>query len=205
MRSIRGFERPSFQYMFVALSVALIGVGIWGGVSVRRAAREIERLHAAALNDRIEREKLEARAAREQSARESLTLEIARSRSAATAAAKPSDMPTLTLTPLTRRESTPPPVTVAPPLASQVIALRLVLPRGAGRDTTYQIAIRSWSGGQTVWSRGDAKSIEADGRRLVQAYVTGDVFAAGAYEVLLTGTGADGMQKEVASYEVPVG
>ncbi len=205
MRPISGFDRPALQYLFALLAVVLIAVGAWGAVSVRRATREIERLHAAELNGRLERERLEARAAREQSARESLALQMARAKSGAGDSKSP-DVPTLTLTPLTKRGSAPPPPTVTPPAQVQVIALRLVLPRGADpRGGAYLIAVRSWSGGQTIWARGALPSIEADGRRMVQAHVTGDVFAPGSYEVLLTTTAADGTQKEVASYEVTVG
>lgn len=206
MRPISGFDRPSFQYLFVFLAVVLMAIGVWGAVSVRRASREIERLHTAELNGRIEREHLEARAAREQSARESLALQIARARSGAAPEAKPADLPTLTLTPLVRRGPAPPPPTVAPPHASQVIALRLVLPRGSDpRAAAYRVAIRSWSGGQTIWSRGALTPIDVDGRRVVQASVTGDVLAEGSYEALLTATAADGAEKEIASYEVTVG
>jgi hypothetical protein len=206
MRPISGFDRPSFQYLFVVLSVVLIAVGAWGAVSVRRASREIERLHASELNGRLEREQLEARAAREQSARESLALQIARSSNGETTTAKKAEVPSLTLTPLSRRGPTPPPPTVAPPQPLQVIALRLMLPRGvdphAGR---YHIAIRNWEGGQTIWSRGALAATRVEGRGAVQAYLTGEVFGAGSYEALLTATGPDGTLKEIASYELTVG
>jgi protein involved in polysaccharide export with SLBB domain len=39
---------------------------------------------------------------------------------------------------------------------------------------------------------------------MVTAFVTGDVFAPGAYEVALTATTADGMRTETASYEVAI-
>lgn len=206
MRPISGFDRPALQYLFVVLSVVLIAVAAWGAVSVRRAAREIERLHASELNGRLEREQLEARAAREQSARESLALQIARSKSGETTTGKMTEVPSLTLMPLARRGPEPPPPTVAPPQPEQVIALRLMLPRGVDpREGSYQIAIRSWQGGQTIWSRGALAATRVDGRGAVQAYLTGEVFGAGSYEALLTGTGPDGAPKEIASYELTVG
>lgn len=206
MRPISGLNRPALQYLFVALALVLMAVGVWGALSVRRASREIERLHAAELNGRIEREQLEARVAREQSARESLSLQIARAKSGAMPVGKSPDTPTLTLTPLTRRGPAPPPASVAPPHPSQVIALRLVLPRGVDRrGAAYRITIRSWSSGQTIWFRGALGSTEADGRRVVQANISGDVFAEGSYEALLTATMPDGAEKGIASYEVTVG
>jgi hypothetical protein len=45
-----------------------------------------------------------------------------------------------------------------------------------------------------------AASIE--GRPTVSALITGDVFAPGAYEVVLTTTSADGKAGDVAAYEV---
>ena len=204
MRPISGFDRPGLQYSFVGLAVVLIAVGAWGALSVKRAAREIERLHAAELSARVEREQLEARAARERSARESLALQLGRSSRGA--GLQNADLPTLTLTPVTRRGPAPPPATVAPPASAQVIALRLVLPRGANaRGNSYQITIRNWSDGLTVWSRGGLSATEADGRRVVQAQVTGDVFTAGSYEALLTIAATDGSRQDVASYEVTVG
>jgi hypothetical protein len=202
MRPITGFERPLLQYVFVALAAVLIGTSVWGAVSVRRAAGEIERLRADDLNGRVERQQLERRAAREQSARESLSLQLARVQAGSAAGSNP---PTLTLLPLTTRGAAPPPPTVMPPGPAQIIALRLVLPRGrSSRAATYQISVRSWTGGQTIWLRSGLPSSKADGREIVQANITGDVFAPGAYEVLLTGRG-DGAQQDVASYEVSVG
>ena len=204
MRPISGFDRPALQYLFVVIASALIAVSAWGAVSVRRARGEIARLHTEDLNSHVEREHLEARLARERSARESLALQAARAKDEPGKGA--ADVPTLTLAPLTRRGPAPPPPTVAPPSPVQVIALRLVLPRGADpRPSAYQIAIRSWSGGQTIWSRGALSAIELEGRRVVQAHVTGEVFAPGSYEALLTIAAADGTQTAVASYEVTVG
>jgi hypothetical protein len=181
----------------------LIAVGAWGALSVKRAAREIERLHAAELSARVEREQLEARAERERSARESLALQLGRASRGA--GLQTADLPTLTLTPVTKRGPAPPPATVAPPASAQVIALRLVLPRGADARGSYQITIRNWSDGLTVWSRGRLSATELDGRRVVQSQITGDVFATGSYEALLTIAATDGSRQDVASYEVTVG
>jgi hypothetical protein len=204
MRPISGFDRPLLQYCFVGLAVVLIAVGAWGALSVKRATREIERLHTADLSARVEREQLEARAERERSARESLALQLGRASRGSRS--EDAGLPTLTLTPVTRRGPAPPPATVAPPTSAQVIALRLVLPRGAdARGTSYQITIRNWSDGATVWSRGRLSATEVDGRRVVQSQITGDVLAPGSYEALLTIAATDGSRQDVASYEVTVG
>lgn len=206
MRSISGFDRPFLQYLFVSIALVLVAMGAWGAMSVRRASREIERLQEAARRDRIEREQLEARAAREQSARESLALQLARERSGAPPDSE-EEIPTLTLSPLTERGPAPPPPTVAPPRPSQIIVLRLELPAVAKQPpVSYQIAVRAWSGGQTVWSRAGLTSIgRTAGRGFLQAYITGDVFQPGSFEVLLAATARDGTSTDVASYEVTVG
>jgi hypothetical protein len=207
MRSISGFDRPFVQYLFVSIAVILVAVGAWGALSVRRASREIERLQEADRRDRIEREQLEARAAREQSARESLALQLSRARSGAPTDRPQAEIPTLTLSPLSQRGPAPPPPTVAPPPPSQVIALRLELPAVARQPpVSYQVAVRTWSGGRTVWSRAGLTSTgRTAGSGFLQTYITGDVFQPGSFEVLLAGTARDGTSTDVASYEVTVG
>jgi hypothetical protein len=140
--------------------------------------------------------------AREQSAREALAIEVARLRGAAPSLAAP---PTLTLAPLTARGASPPPPTVAPPDPAQIVALRLVLPDGADTRGPFSIAIRGWSGGETLLMRGHLPATSDAGRRMVVAMIAGDVLARGAYEVILTVPGADGRRADVASYELTVG
>ena len=207
MRSINGFDRPIVQYLFVSIAVILMAAGAWGALSVRRASREIERLQEAGRRDGIERERLEARAAREQSAREALALQLARARNGAPPASSQEEVPTLTLSPLAGRAPAPPPPTVAPPRPSQVIVLRLELPGVAKQPpVSYQVALREWSSGQTLWSRtGLTSTGRTAGRVFLQTYLTGDVFQPGSYEVLLAATARDGTSTDVASYEVTVG
>jgi hypothetical protein len=188
--------------VLVALSILLVALAAWGAIGLRRASREIDRIKAADLEARVEREQIERRLAREQSTRESLALELARHR---TRAAEGSAPPTLTLWPLRTRGATPPEATVAPPSATQVVDVRLVLPRGADRrHTQFHAAMRSWSGGDTIWMRGRLTASSIEGRPTVVARVPGDVFQPGAYEVALT-AGSAGAGADVASYEVTVG
>ena len=72
MKPISGFERPWIQWLFIALSVVLIGLVAWQLVVSRRQRKAIEQLHRDGLNARVERGQLESRLAREHSAREAL-------------------------------------------------------------------------------------------------------------------------------------
>lgn len=203
MRPVSGLDRPAVQWLLVALSLVLMALAGWGAVGLRRAGREVERLRAADLEGRLQRDQLEARLAREQSTRESLALELARARSGTVTAEK--TLPTLTLTPLRARGATPPQATVTAPPPDALIELRLVLPRAAERrGAAYDIVVRSWSGGGTIWTRGAILSSSRDGRTFVPARMAGDVLAPGSYEVSLFATAADGTRSEVASYEVTV-
>jgi hypothetical protein len=122
------------------------------------------------------------RFAHERSAREALSLEVAR-----------------------LRGSAPAPSVEAPP-AEAVIDLRLILPRGAGAHMkTCAVTVRTWSGGQVVWTRGGLQVSTFDGRRGVVARLTGDVLTAGSYEILLTGTADTGQSIDIAAYEVTIG
>jgi hypothetical protein len=57
--------------------------------------------------------------------------------------------------------------------------------------TTCQIIARDWSTGQPRWSRADVPVGVIDGRRAAVTYVTGEMFAPGAYELLVTPIASD--------------
>jgi len=206
MRPVSGFERPIAQWLFVVLAVVLIAIAAAEAWVLRRAHNEIESLRAARLESRVEREQLESRLTHEQATREALALELTRQRAStgsATASGGGAAAPTLTLTPLTHRGPQPPDPTVAQPPAAQSIQLRLVLPHGrATPSARYTIAVRAWSGGETVWQRGGLTGSTVDGQAMVTTLVTGDVFTAGAYEVLLTSAAEKPV--EIAAYEIAV-
>jgi hypothetical protein len=200
MRPVSGFERPVVQWIFVALGVVLIAVVAAEAVALRRGRAQMESVRAARLDDRVQRDQLENRLAHERATREALTLELARVRGGASPAAT---QPTLTLTPLTRRGAQPPEATVAEPSPAQSIQLRLALPPGrVAPATRYTIAVRTWSGGEMLWHRSGLAGATVDGKPMVTTFVTGDVFAVGAYEVLLTSSGEKSV--EIASYEIAV-
>jgi hypothetical protein len=200
MRPVSGFDRPALQWLFIALGVVLIAVAAGEGVALLRARSEIATMRAADLNTRIELDKLSAQAARDQAAREALTLELARQRGTG----RPVTQPTLTLAPLTKRKAEPPDPTVAKPADHQAIQLRLLLAtRNEPADARYTIAIRTWSGGDSVWSRAGLTATTVDKKRMVTAFITGDVFAPGAYEILLTRV-VGGSPVDVASYELAI-
>ncbi len=201
MRPVSGFERPGLQWLFIALGIVLIVIAAGEGAALLRARTQVAELRAADRDSRMEMEKLEARAAREQAARESLTLQLARQRGAGVAVTQP----TLTLVPLAKRGAQPPDPTVAKPADHQSIQLRLVLPgRTESQDAHYMIVIRTWSGGDTVWSRGGLTMTTVDNKRMVTAFITGDVFAPGAYEIALTRVLSGANPTDVASYEVAI-
>jgi hypothetical protein len=201
MRPVSGFERPGLQWLFIALGLVLIVIAAGEGVALLRARTQIAELRAADLNSRIEMDKLEARAAREQAARESLTLQLARQRGAGVAVTQP----TLTLSPLIKRGAQPPDPTVARPADHQSIQLRLLLPgHTESPEAHFMIVIRTWSGGDPVWSRGGLTMTTVENKRMVTALITGDVFAPGAYEIALTRVVGGGSPTDVASYEVAI-
>jgi len=201
MRPVSGLERPALQWLFVALGVALVVVAVGEAVGLRRARGQIAALRAADLNARIERQQLQARAAREGSAREALALEVGRLRANGPGVSQP----TLTLSPLLKRGATPPEATVERPAENQVIQLRLVLPaRRPPQATAYTVLVRSWSGGETIWSRSGLGLSTVDNRSMVTAFITGDVFAPGAYEIALSSTSAGNKTEDIAAYEIAV-
>lgn len=201
MRQVSGFERPAVQWLFVALSVVLVGVAAAEALALRRSRAQMDSLRAEQLNARIEAERLHAQVAREQAAREAFSLELARQRGSGA----PVSQPTLTLSPLTRRGAQPPDPTVVKPSDVQVIQLRLLLPQAAKTDSTtrYAIALRMWTGGNVVWSRGGLTMSSVEGKRMVTAFLTGDVLAPGAYEIALTTDAAD-KSTDVGAYELGV-
>jgi hypothetical protein len=200
MRQVSGFERPGVQWLFVGLGVVLIGVAVGEAVALRRARVHVESLRAVDLNARIQEEQLRAQISREQAARESLSLELARQRGPGA----PAVQPTLTLSPLVRRGPQPPDPTVVRPADNQLIQLRLLLPAAAKSEVArYRVAVRMWTGGDAVWSRGGLIPSTTENKRMVTAFISGDVFAPGAYEVVLT-TDAGDKSADVAAYEVGV-
>ena len=201
MRPVSGFERPLMQWVFVGVGAVLVAVALAEAAALRRVRAEVAGVRAAQLSARIERDEARTTLTHERSAREALSLEVARLRgNGGTGAA----VPTLTLSPLTRRGPAPPEATVERPADGQAIQLRLLLPqRRAASATTYTIAVRTWSGGETVWTRSGLRASTVDGQALVAAFVTGDVFASGAYELALSTITRDG-NTEIASYEIAV-
>jgi hypothetical protein len=202
MHPVSGFGRPLVQWLFVALAIALIAIAAAEAFALRRVHGENESLRAARLESRVQQEQLEGRLAHEQATREALALELTRLRGSGSASTGPPP-PTLTLTPITRRGAQPPGASVAEPGGAQLIQLRLVLPRGqTPASARYTIAVRTWSGGETVWQRSGVTGSTVDGQPMVTTFVAGDVFTAGAYEVLLTEIAEKPI--DVAAYEVTV-
>jgi hypothetical protein len=196
MRPVSGLDRPAVQWFFVIIAIVLIAVAVLEAAALRRARGEIASVRTSELNARLELGALQSTSARERSAREALSLEVARLRGGGRG------VPTLTLSPLARRGSNPPEPTLDAPRKDAAIELRLVLPLRAVRTGSYAIAVRAWTGGETIWSRGLLPATSIEGRPTVSALITGDVFAPGAYEIVLTTTSADGKGADVAAYEV---
>ncbi len=200
MRPVSGFERPIVQWLFVALGLLLIVVAGGAAWTARRANGEMAAARAAEEGLRLERNNLESQLARERSTREALTLELARAREDSTVPARV--MPTLTLKPLAARGASPPEPTVSTQHATQIIELRLVLPAGARPYTRFEAVMREWTSGRLVWARGGLTPSTIDRQPMLTAFVTGDLFRAGPYEVRLSAIAADGDLATIASYEV---
>jgi hypothetical protein len=202
MRPVSGFERPWIQWTFVAIGLLLVGIAAAEAIAIRRAREATEEVRAAEMNARLDRQQFELQLAHERSTREALAIEVARLRGTASQHAEP---PTLTLTPLVKRGPTPPEATVDQPPAQLPIQLRLILartPPPGMKDAT--ITLRSWSTGQTLWSRSGLAVATVDARPTVTALITGDALTAGAYELLLTAKDPAGQPVALATYEVTV-
>jgi hypothetical protein len=197
VRPIRGLDRPPLQWLFAALALVLILVTVTLAVTLRRAQARADALLVAEAEALLVAQRLEIELARERSASEALAIQVGRlkgpERTSDTA-------PTLTLTPPASRSATPPEPTVPPPAPAQSIALRLVLPPGADTSRRFSITIRDWSTGEVHWRRHGLAAATVEGRPVVVAHVAGDVFARGAYEVVLSAG-----EEVVASYEMAVG
>jgi len=201
MRPVPGLDRPVVQWMFVALALVLVVLTGALALAVRRLNVTTGRLHTLRMEDATARDQLEARLAREQSTREALWLELGRLRAGGTnGSGAASRVPTMTLQPLRRRESMPPPPTMSAPSPSQLIELRLMLP--AGVDTKlapFSFSVRDWTSGQERLTRAGLTAVAIEGGRAVAAFVSGDIFPPGAYEVILRSK-----EGEAASYEITI-
>ena len=204
MRPISGFDRPAFQWLFLSLAVALIGVAGAAAWHARRSADAAAQLRAAEEQARFDTQRLDAQLARERSTREALALELSRLRAGGDAAL-PRTMPTLTLMPTDTRGPTPPAPSVTAQHATQVVELRLLLPRGKhSQYARFEVVLRDWSGGDVLWSRGGLVPSAIEGRAAAITFLTGDVLRAGSYELLLSGVTRDGQKHEVAAYEISI-
>ena len=188
------------QWAFVDMAIALIALTASLAVAVRRVNGTVGELRASLLEERTSRDQLEARLAREQSTREALRLELERVRAGHSGSISGSGVPTLTLQPLRKRESTPPPPTMNAPPPSQAIELRLVLPAGAdSRRGPFSFAVRDWTTGEERLTRGGLTVVATEGGKAVAVLVPADVFRSGAYEVILRSKEGD-----AATYEITV-
>lgn len=199
MRAVRGFERPAVQWTFAALAMVLSALVAALSFATWRLNGTVRGLRAAGIEERTRHQQVEARLARERATREALALEIARLRGGERPSAA-IDVPTLTLQPLRRRESTPPAPTMTAPAPSQMIELRLVLPRGPDpAQRRYEVIVRDWVTGHVWLTRAGLTMTRIDGAPVVTAYVPGDVFASGSHEAILKSGDA-----EIATYEITV-
>ena len=203
MRPVPGLERPLLQWLLVGASVLLAFVVAAETLSLQRVKARTEALHAAGLNERLEREELAMRFTREQAAREALSLEVARLRGAAPAGGAGAP-PTLTLSPRVKAAATPPEPTLDQPDPNQPIALRLVLTGAVDARRTYAVTLRGWSGGPMLWMRGGLAPATIEGRPMILTNITGDLLRSGAYEVGLAAQDGESGSPSVAAYEIAV-
>jgi len=196
VRGVSGFDRPIIQWTFVLAGAVLIAISTWTGVALTRARRAIAAARADAEQAHIDRDRLDEALTRERAARESFMLQLGRERHARAATASP----TLTLTPVTSRSARGPELAVPTPGAA-LVQLRLLLPPRTPIDRPFSIALRSWTTGDALWSRGSLRAAEANGKPAVLAMLASEVLQPGPYELLLT---AGNPASEVAIYEVSI-
>ena len=206
---MRGFERPRVQWMVIGLCAVLTIMLAVATVRMRTLQDLLRQAdQVMGLNEK-ERQTLERDLARERSAREALSLELGRARSGAAptgdggAGGSPS---TLTLDPLIKRSGSPPEANIDAPTVDTVVELRLLLPDASRTDLQeLKITARDWSTGTMRWSIASVRLATAAGRGAALAYVTGEMLAPGAYELVLAPAGAEGPQPNPgAAYELGV-
>lgn len=183
MKPVTGLSRPGAQWALVVGTTVLIAVLWWAIVELREARTTARRAADEIETPQRERAALEADLARERATREALALELGRLRSAgggSDAAAPP--VPTLTLTPGTSPSGAAPESTVAAPAPAQAVELRLLLSTGAPKLERAQVVARDWSSGDVKWTITGRVAV-VEGRQMVRAFVTGEMLAAGTYEV----------------------
>lgn len=198
MRSLPGFDRAAVQWAFTAASIVLVGVTILVTLEVRRRSDDVRMLTKELEGARAEISRLEGQLVRERSTREALALELGRRRDPSTSATPPS----LTLYPESRRTGQPPAASLAAPGPDGLIQLRLVLPAAVRVEATapLDLALRDWSSGKVMWTRGNLRPDLVEHRSAVSAYVSGDLLASGAYELVLRNAAGDA----IASYELVI-
>lgn len=207
MRPVKGLDKPLVQWFLLAACAVMTILLVLAARSVARATRQVDDLVAGQTTAAVDRQSLEEQLTRERATREALALEIARLRARqGPETSSGSEIPTLTLAPTASLGVGPPEPTVAEPGRAQLIELRLLMPETVGDNVkTCQIIARDWSTGQPRWSRADVPVADIDGRRAAVAYVTGEMFAPGAYELLVTPTASDtGASEPTVSFEVGV-
>jgi hypothetical protein len=197
VKRVSGFETPAMQWAFVASGLILMAVAVWAGFALRAERRALAAASATVAQLQDDRDQLQASVERERAAREALTLQLGREREAAA----PTSPPTLTLQPVRTRSPRGPQIAV-PQTTAPVVELRLVLPASAPEHAAFTVRLRSWTGGDWLWSRGALAPATADGKPAVLARVSSDILTPGPYELILTTSGPS--PQDVAVYEVSI-
>lgn len=186
MRPVAGLRRPGAQWALVGGAALLVALLWWALLELRETRAAVRGLHAATELAAKERASLEAELARERSAREALALEVGRQRTRLGGTGAADGAPTLTLDPLARPPASRPEPSIAAPAPDRVLHLRLLLPAGAPRVERAQVVARDWSSGEARWIVSGRAAV-IDGRRMVRAFVTGEMLAPGPYEIQVRG------------------
>lgn len=197
VKRVSGFDQPATQWLFVGSGFLLILVAVWAGFALRAERRALTAASAQIAQLEDERDQLQGSVERERAAREALALQLGRERKAAA----PASPPTLTLQPVRTRSARGPAIAV-PQTTAPTVELRLVLPASAPAHGMFTVKLRSWTGGDWLWSRGGLAPATADGKPAILARVASDVLAPGPYELILTTSGPS--PQDVAVYEVSI-
>ena len=177
MRQVSGFERAGVQWMFVALGIVLVVVAAGEAVALRRsrvadresAGRRVE--CAGRAGSVADRGVARAGRARVVFARTRAGAWSRPSSHAADADTFAADETWRTASGSDGRQAGGQP--------DDSTSTRLASDRETPPAPRYTIVLRTWTEGETIWSRGGLSISTVENTRMVTTLISGDVFAAG--------------------------
>jgi hypothetical protein len=188
LRGVPGGDRPLVQWLMVALAVAIVVLAARVVLRERDARETIRRLEEELRAAAAREEQLERSLARERAAREAFEIGLGRER----ASNAPPGIPLEGgLDPSGRPKQ-------QIRLPDEATRVRFVLPLKGPRLARYRAGLRTFSGGEELWSHAVLRA-DADPMRLFVT-VPYELLAPGAYELMVVGFTDRGERKDVDAY-----